>query len=79
MAMKTMVISQFKAKCIEVLREAQRTHEPILVTRRGHPLARIEPVYDDAPPRRLGALKGRMRLKGDILQADFSDEWEISE
>ncbi len=77
--MKTMIISEFKAKCIAVLKEAQRTHEPVLVTRWGHPLARIEPVYDDPPPREFGALRGRMRIKGDIVKSDFDREWEPSE
>ena len=76
--MKTMIVSKFKAQCIAVMKEAQRTHESILVTRRGHPLARIEPVYDDPPPRRFGTLKGKMRIKGDIVHADFGDEWESS-
>ena len=71
-----MVISEFKTHCIAVLKHAQRTHEPIMVTRRGHPLARIEPIYDDLPPRKFGALKGRMRIKGDIVHGDFDDEWE---
>jgi prevent-host-death family protein len=75
--MKTMVISEFKAKCIAVLKEAQRTHEPILVTRRGHPLARIEPVFDDPPPRRLGTLRGHIVIKGDIVGADFDGDWEV--
>jgi prevent-host-death family protein len=76
--MKTMVISQFKAKCIAVMKEAQRSHEPVLVTWRGHPLARIEPVYDNPAPRRFGTLKKRMRIKGDIVHADFADDWETS-
>ncbi|MDE0837927.1 MAG: type II toxin-antitoxin system prevent-host-death family antitoxin [Kiritimatiellae bacterium] len=74
--MKTMIISEFKAQCIAVMKEAQRTREPVLVTRRGHPIARIEPVYDNPPPRKFGTLKGRMRIKGDIVHADFGDEWE---
>ena len=74
--MKTIIISEFKAKCIAILKEAQRTHESILVTRRGHPLARIDPVYDHVPPRQFGALKGRMRIKGDIVYSDFDGDWE---
>ncbi len=76
--MKTIIISEFKTHCISVLKDAQRTREPITVTRRGHPIARIEPVYDDPPPRRLGAQKGRMRIKGDIVHGDFDTEWESS-
>ena len=74
--MKTMVISEFKAKCIAVLNEAQRTRESILVTRRGHPLARIEPIVDDPPARRLGTLRGRIVIKGELVGADFDGEWE---
>mgnify|MGYP006304208481 CR=1 FL=1 len=71
-----MIISRFKAQCIAVIREAQRTHEAVLITRRGRPVARVEPVYDEAATRKLGALKGRMRIKGDIVHADFEDDWE---
>lgn len=76
--MKTMVISQFKTHCISLLKEAKRRQEPLLVTWRGHPMARIEPVVDDTEPRRFGALKGRMSIEGDIVHADFDDEWEVS-
>ncbi len=76
--MKTIMISDFKARCISILKEAQRKHEPVLITRRGHPLARIEPVYDNPPPRKFGVLKHRMRIKGDIVHADFDSEWESS-
>lgn len=74
--MKTIILSVFKARCIELLREAQRTAEPIIVTRRGRPLARIEPVRDPTPARRFGKQRGRMRIKGDIVHADFSADWE---
>ena len=76
--MKTMVISDFKAKCIAVLKETQRTRKPLIVTRRGHPIARIEPILDKMPERKLGVLKGKMRIKGDIVHADFSADWEMA-
>lgn len=44
--MKTIILSVFKANCIALLREAQKTSEPIIVTRRGRPLARIEPLRE---------------------------------
>ena len=74
--MKTMPISEFKTHCISLLKEAQRKQEPLMITWRAHPLARIEPVYDNPAPRRFGAVKGRMLIKGDIVKADFDDEWE---
>ena len=74
--MKTILISEFKAKCTAVLSEAQRTREPVMVTRRGKPLAKIEPVCEDAPPpREFGAMKGE--ILGDIVETDLSDDWEM--
>lgn len=74
--MKTMLLSEFKAKCIGVMNEALRTHEPIVVTRRGHPIARIEPLFSEQPERTLGTRDRRMRILGDIVHADFSTDWE---
>jgi prevent-host-death family protein len=73
--MKTIMLSEFKANCIAILREAQRTAEPLIVTRRGRPLARIEPVQEPTPKRLFGAQRGRLRIKGDIVHADFSADW----
>ncbi len=75
--MKTVIISEFKAKCIAILKDAQRTQQAVLVTRRGKPLARIEPILEDASRRQLGALRGRMRIRGDIVQNDTEQDWEM--
>jgi len=77
--MKTVVVSEFKAKCIAFLREAQQTGESILVTRRGQPIARVEPVRKVSSERPLGVFRGRMKVRGDIVQADTSADWEALE
>ena len=77
MVMKTIVVSEFKAKCIAVLREAQRNGEPLLVTRRGRPLARIEPISEEASERRLGLYRGRMRISGDIVNSSSESDWNV--
>ncbi len=75
--MKTMVVSDFKAKCTAILREAQRSGEPLLVTRRGRPIARIEPIPEEVSKRRLGLYRGRMRIRGDIVRASSEGDWEM--
>lgn len=75
--MKTMLVPEFKARCIGALKEAHRTGEPLLVTLRGRPLARIVPVGRSRPDWKLGALRGWLQIKGDIVHADFADEWEL--
>jgi hypothetical protein len=74
--MKTMLISEFKAKCIAVIKESHLTRTPLIITLRGKPIVRIEPIYTDPHERKLGACKGAMKINGDIVHCDFSDDWE---
>ena len=76
--MKTVVVSEFKAKCIAVLREAQKTGEAVLVTRHGKPLARVEPIRENPGERRLGVHRGRMRIKEgvDLVAVGSTEDWE---
>ncbi len=72
--MKTIVISEFKAKCIALLKEINRSGEPLTVTLRGKPIATIGPAASST--RTLGTQKDETKTKGDIVQFDFSDDWE---
>ena len=74
--MKTVLISEFKAKCIRMLKEVQKNGKPLLVTLRGEPIARVEPVAK-GKKRQLGALKGRMIIKGDIIKSDFDKDFLV--
>jgi len=47
--MQEIAISKFKATCLAVLKRVRETGEPVLVTRFGQPIARIEP-----PAQKLG-------------------------
>ena len=77
MDVKTVLISEFKAKCIALLKNVQKTKEPILVTLRGEPIARVEPVVTPKKRVRLGALKGWMEIKGDIIHSDMEKDWLV--
>ncbi len=66
--MKTILLAEFNAKCIDLLKEIHKTRQPIVITSRRKPIARVEPV---APPKkqvRLGGLKGWMEIRGDIIE-----------
>jgi prevent-host-death family protein len=75
--MKTMLVSEFKAKCIAVLKEVQRSREPLVITLRGKPLATVCPVEPSGPRKRLGGLKGRMTIRRDLVKADTTADWEM--
>ena len=75
--MKAISVSEFKAKCIDLLKNVQKTKEPIVVTLRGQPMARVEPIVNPKKRVRLGALKGRMIIKGNIIKSDFEKDWLV--
>jgi prevent-host-death family protein len=75
--MRTMLVSEFKAKCIAALKEVQRTRQPVLITLRGRPLATVQPVETPGRGKRLGRLKGRMVIRRDIVRTDTTRDWEM--
>ena len=75
--MKTMLVSEFKAKCIAVLKEVQRTREPLVITLRGKPLVTVLPAEPRGPGKRLGGLRGRMTIRRDLVKVDTTADWEI--
>jgi prevent-host-death family protein len=66
--------SEFKAKCLAVLDEVERTRQPVVITKRGKPVAELVP--HKLPKRSpLGIFKGRMEILGDII-SPIDVEWE---
>ena len=63
-----------KARFSELLASVERSGEPVIIFRYGHPVARLMPVEH---PRRLDPdpLLSRIEIKGDLF-ADDSDDWE---
>lgn len=75
--MKTILVSEFKAKCIATLKAVQRTREPVVITLRGKPIASIQPIDGDGAGRRLGRLKGMLSVRGDLVRNDTTADWEM--
>ena len=75
--MKQVAISQFKAKCLAILDEVQKTKQSILVTRRGHPVAEIGPPSPKDDRSWIGSMK-QIKILGDIISpASDEDDWEV--
>jgi prevent-host-death family protein len=76
---EVIAISKFKATCLAVLERVGRTGRPVLITRRGEPIAEVVPPR---PPLRepgwLGSLATRATIVGDVVEPIVpSDEWEV--
>lgn len=73
-AVQTIAISEFKATCLEVLKRVKKTGRPLMVTRRGEPVAMV--VAPPRSPNWIGSLVGSGSIKGDIVAPASDDEWE---
>jgi prevent-host-death family protein len=61
-----MSAAEFKAKCLQAMDEVAETGEPVVVTKRGKPVAQLVPVA--RKPRTLrGFLEGKVRARGDLV------------
>jgi prevent-host-death family protein len=65
----------FKARCLRLMEQVRTTRRPVVITKRGKPVARLVPV-DEAPPRReiFGCMRGTVTIQGDII-GPTGEEW----
>ena len=75
--MKQVAAAEFKAKCLAILDEVHKTKRSIQVTRRGKPIAEVNPPSVPSVADWMGSMKGKMEIVGDIISpATDPEEWE---
>jgi len=77
---KTVPVSKFKATCLALLERVRRTGEPIIVTRRGVPLAQVvpPPVPEPGSAGAFGCMADTMQIVGDLVSPVSSPEdWSV--
>lgn len=71
--------AEFRAKCLRLLDQIKTTHQEIIITKRGKPVAKLVhiPEKDEKDPL-IGAFSGCGKTIGDLTEpvAD-PDDWEI--
>ena len=76
--MKEVSISTFKAQCLQLLDEVNRTEEQLVVTRHGQLIAVINPFKADSPKKGFGIAKGSAKIVGDIVSPiGEPSDWEV--
>jgi len=76
--MKEVSISEFKAKCLALLDQVQKTKKPILITRFGKPVAEVVPPSPTPVGDWMGSLRGTMEILSDIVApANEESDWEV--
>jgi prevent-host-death family protein len=59
--MRTIPAGEFKAKCLGLIDEVNLSGQPVLITKRGKPMARLMPIEDPAPREDPEAIFGCLR------------------
>ena len=73
--MKKIAAGEFKARCLMLMEDVRSTREPLIITKRGKPVAKLVPA-DDNKDDFIGRLEGVFRIVGDIESP--IDGWESS-
>jgi prevent-host-death family protein len=63
--MKSMPAGEFKARCLRIMEQVRTTRQPVVITKRGRPVAKLVPVGKDGDDI-FGCLKGVFEIVGDI-------------
>ena len=76
--METIPISKFKATCLALLDKVKRTGQPIIITRKGDPIAQVIPPSPSPPPQSwLGSMKETGQILDDIISPEVDPtDWE---
>jgi prevent-host-death family protein len=69
--------SEFKAKCLAVMDEVERTRQSVVITKNGKPVADLVP-HNPKKRELWGILKDEMFIEGDII-SPIDVEWEALE
>jgi len=63
--MKTMPAGEFKARCLRVMEEVRKYRVPVLITKKGRPVAKLVPA-DPPATDVFGCMADSVRIVGDV-------------
>ncbi len=75
--MKSIPAGEFKTRCLALMDDVRSTREPVIITKRGKPVAKLVPA-DDIGRDFIGRLEGIVRIVGDIESPVVPlDAWKV--
>lgn len=76
--METISVSKFKTTCLSLLEKVKKTGEPLIITKRGDPIAQVTPPPPPTMERdSFGCMKDSTKIEGDILSPLPEEDWEV--
>ena len=76
--MDKIAISEFKAKCLALVEEVEKTKKPIRITRFGKAVVDVVPIAPAPVSNWIGSMKDSIEILGDIVSpANEESDWEV--
>lgn len=75
MTTKQIPVTQFKTHCLRLLDQVSKSGQPLVITKRGKPLAQVTRAVAKTRPL-MGGMRGTSEEVGDIVYFDTSEDWE---
>ncbi len=72
----TIGADEFKANCLQLIDEVAERRQPLIITKRGRPLAKLVPIVD--MPSLFGAMAGSVTYEEDIV-TPLDVQWDAAE
>jgi prevent-host-death family protein len=66
--------TEFKANCLRLMDEVAQQRRPIVITKRGKPVAKLVPIEEE-PTDLFGYMAETAKICGDIISPIDEDEW----
>ncbi|MGO9446918.1 MAG: type II toxin-antitoxin system Phd/YefM family antitoxin [Thiobacillaceae bacterium] len=59
--------AEFKARCLKLIDEVATTHKPLVITKRGKPMAKLVSIEVETPTKLFGYMNNIWQILGDIV------------
>ena len=67
-------VTEFKSKCLKVMNEISITRQPVIITKRGKPIAQLTPIEPEPEATLFGYMTDTAAITGDII-APIGEPW----
>jgi prevent-host-death family protein len=74
---ETVGVADFKAHCLELVENVGSKGARYTITKHGRPVARVAPVTTQEKPLK-GLFKDQITIAGDIVNVDWTADWEAA-
>jgi len=67
--------AEFKSKCLRIMDEVNSTHEEVVITKHGKPVAKLVPYSEKPNKAFFGYMKNSVKITGDITES-LNESWD---